>query len=83
MESPSNLISVNRLDVFSKTPLAYAWANGLDDAWGQELYKTYMLATRPPEGFSEDNLKYSLDDYIQSFRTLFESIKVRGFDPKY
>lgn len=83
MESPSNLISVNRLDVFSKTPLAYAWANELDDAWGQELYKTYMLATRPPEGFSEDNLKYSLDDYIQSFRTLFESIKVRGFDPKY
>ena len=83
MESPSNLISVNRLDVFSKTPLAYAWANGLDDAWGQELYKTYMLATRPPEGFSEDNLKFSLDDYIQSFRTLFESIKLRGFDPKY
>ena len=83
MESPWNLISVNRLDVFSKTPLAYAWANGLDDAWGQELYKTYMLATRPPKGYSEDDLKYSLEDYIQSFRTLFESIKLRGFDPKY
>ncbi len=83
MESPSNLISVNRLDVFSKTPLVYAWANGLDDAWGQDLYKTYMLATRPPQGFSEDNLKNSLDDYIKSFRTLFESINLRGFDPKY
>jgi hypothetical protein len=83
LESPSNLISVNRLDVFSKTPLVYAWANGLNDAWGQELYKTYMLATRPPQGFSEDNLKYSLDDYIKSFRSLFESIKLCGFDPKY
>jgi hypothetical protein len=69
--------------VFSKTPLAYAWANGLDDAWGQELYKTYMLATRPTEGFSEDNLKFSLEDYIQSFRNLFESIKLHGFDPNY
>lgn len=82
LESATNLISANRLDVFTKTPLVYAWANDLDDAWGRELYATYMLATRPPGGFSENNSKFSLVDYIQSFRTLFESIQENGFDAK-
>ncbi len=82
MESAKNLISVNRLDVFSKTPLAYAWANDLNDSWGQELYSSYMLATRPSQGFSENGSKFSLRDYIQSFRSLFESIREFGFDQK-
>lgn len=83
LESPSKLISANRLDVFTKTPLAYAWANGFDDSWGQDMYKTYMLATRPLDGFSEDNLKNSLGDYVRSFRELFDSIRKQGFDPKF
>ena len=82
MESAKNLISTNRLDVFSKTPLAYAWANDLDDSWGQEIYSAYMLSTRPSGGFSEDNAKFSLRDYIESFRSLFESIRKCGFDSK-
>lgn len=69
--------------MFSKTPLAYAWANGFDDSWGQDIYKTYMLATRPHEGFSEDNLKNSLEDYILSFRAVFDSIQRKGFDPNF
>jgi hypothetical protein len=82
LESATNLISANRLDVFTKTPLVYAWAHDLDDAWGQELYGAYMLATRPPEGFSENNSKFSLTDYVISFRAIFESIKTNGFDAK-
>lgn len=82
MESATNLISANRLDVFTKTPLVYAWAHDLDDSWGQELYGAYMLATRPPKGFSENNSKFSLTDYVISFRALFESMKTNGFDAK-
>lgn len=81
MESATNLISPNRLDVFTKTPLVYAWANNLDDEWGQELYASYMLATRPLDGFSENHSKFSLADYLETFRELFDSIKAKGFDP--
>ena len=80
MESSINLISANRLDVFTKTPLAYAWANGVDQSWGLELYMRYMLATRPKNGFSEDNSKFSINDYLNSFRSIFNSIESFGFD---
>ena len=75
MESSINLISANRLDVFTKTPLAYAWANRIDQSWGLELYMRYMLATRPKNGFSEDNSKFSINDYLNSFRSIFNSIE--------
>ncbi len=81
MEPATNLISVNRLDVFSKTPLAFAWANDLDETWGLELYTSYMLSTRPSTGFAENNSKFSLVDYVESFRKLFKSLKTQGFDP--
>jgi hypothetical protein len=78
--NPNSLITNSRLDICSKIPLARAWAFNHDEKWGRELYLNYLLRIEPSGGFSQDESKYSLEDYYKKYRELFESIKNNGFD---
>jgi hypothetical protein len=77
---PKQLISTNRLDVFTKTSYARSIQMKQNLNWPKIVYNEYLKKIEPKSGFSEDNLKYSLVDYETSFLSLFESICSEGFN---
>jgi hypothetical protein len=84
MNKPAiELISPNRLDVFTKTSLARGMHQKKLSNWGRTVYREYLKKIEPKDGFSEDGIKFSLEDYELSFASLFESIRKDGFNAKF
>jgi hypothetical protein len=84
MNKPAiELISPNRLDVFTKTSLARGMFRKKIVDWDRTVYREYLKKIEPKEGFSEDGLKFTLEDYESSFESLFESINKDGFNAKF
>ena len=77
---PSELLTPSRLDIAAKLSLAKRILEGSDEAWGAELFSASLIALNPLEEFSEDNVKFSLDDYLEEFRRLLSSLSKAGFD---
>ena len=83
MNKPAiELISPNRLDVFTKTSLARGMYRKKIIDWDRTVYREYLKKIEPKEGFSEDGIKFNLEDYESSFESLFESINKDGFNAK-
>jgi hypothetical protein len=78
-----NLIVPSRLDICSKIPLVRAWASHQDESWGRELYFSYLSKIEPLGGFSEDQKKFSLSDYYDEFKKLFDSMQNIGFEKSF
>ena len=79
-KKPTELISSNRLDVFTKTALARALISKQNLIWPRNVYLEYLRRIEPKGGFSEDQRKFSLKDYEKNFEQLVESVTERGFD---
>lgn len=78
----SELLTASRLDVAGKIPLAKAIISGREFEWPRRLYFEVLRSLNPNSRFGEDNLKFSLHDYENTFRDLAESVSKRGLDPK-
>lgn len=74
------LVSASRLDVFSKTDFVESRVRGYQTSWSRTLFREYLRATRPDGKFSENNTKFSLEDYEIEFIRLIDSMRVDGFD---
>lgn len=79
----SELITPSRLDITAKILLARSYKVGLGAAFASSLYRATLTAMNPLGKFGEDNVKFSLEDYETAFRRLYESMRDRGFDPKF
>jgi hypothetical protein len=79
MVNPIDVISPTRLDVFTKLDFARGVITGEGLSWGRNLYREYMSASAPTNKFDEDGIKFSLDDYENSFVSLIASMKENGF----
>lgn len=77
---PSNLLTPSRLDISAKLGLAKRIIEGTDETWGRELFSASLMALNPLGAFSEDNIKFSIDDYLVEFRRLLGSLSKHGFD---
>lgn len=76
--SVQTLITSNRLDVFTKVPLARDIVARRRSAFSRALYEDYLLLSNPSGVFNEGS-KTTIHDYVHSFVELTESMKVRGF----
>ena len=83
MVNPISVISPTRLDVFTKLDFARGVVTGEGLSWGQSLYREYMKSTAPTNKFGEDGIKFSISDYENSFVSLIESLKDKGFRPEF
>jgi len=75
------LITPSRLDIAAKTLVARSLKTGLGRVPADEIYRATLSAMNPTGKFGEDNKKFSLDDYENSFKELFSSLSDNGFDP--
>lgn len=75
-----DLISPSRLDVTAKTLVARSMltGSGREVAWA--TYTATLEAMNPLGTFGEDNKKFNVEDYVQSFTQLYASMSKVGFD---
>lgn len=72
------LLTSNRLDVFSRFPLALALSQGFESSWCNHAYQQMLIHSRPRLDFSEDGKKFNISDYLFEFRSLHQSFTAHG-----
>jgi len=80
MNNAVDLISPSRLDVAAKTLVAHSMLTGRGQEVAWATYTATLEAMNPIGTFGEDNKKFSVADYVQSFTRLYASMSKVGFD---